>query len=92
MMRCYLKQLKKSNCKRILDANGDQHAKEVNLNMADGNTLLSDKKLEVLVVLRVNRNFMVFMREKHFLEIKALQPPFNVAVVVPDIEEAEEGS
>jgi hypothetical protein len=31
------------------------------------------------------------MQEKCFREIKALQP-FNVAVVVPDIEEAEEGS
>jgi hypothetical protein len=30
---------------------------------------------------------MVFMRENYFLEIKALQP-FNVAVVVYDIEEA----
>ena len=59
--------------------------------MADGNTLLNDKALEMLVVLRMNRNFMVFMREKYFLEIKALQP-FNVAVVVPDIEEAEEGA
>jgi hypothetical protein len=56
--------------------------------MADGNTLLSDKKLYMLVVLRMNRNFMVFMRENYFLEIKALQP-FNVAAVVPDFEEAE---
>jgi hypothetical protein len=30
---------------------------------------------------------MVFMRENYFLEIKVLQP-FNVAVVVSDIEEA----
>jgi hypothetical protein len=59
--------------------------------MADGNTLPNDKTLEMLVVLRMNRNFMVFMRENYFLEIKALQP-FNVAVVVPDIEEAEGGS
>jgi hypothetical protein len=28
------------------------------------------------------------MRKNHFLKIKALQP-FNVTVVVPDIEEAE---
>ena len=59
--------------------------------MADGNTLPNDKTLEMLVVLRMNRNFMVFMRENYFLEIKALQP-FNMAVVVPDIEEAEEDS
>jgi hypothetical protein len=59
--------------------------------MADGNTLPNDKTLEMLVVLRMNRNFMVFMRENYFLEIKALQP-FHVAAVVPDIEEAEGGS
>ena len=41
----------------------------------------------MLVVLHMNRNFMVFMRESYFLEIKALQP-FNVVVVVPDIEAA----
>jgi hypothetical protein len=39
----------------------------------------------------MTRQFMVFMREKCFLETKALQP-FYVAVVVPDIEEDEEGS
>jgi hypothetical protein len=59
--------------------------------MADGNTLLNDKTLEMLVVLRMNRNFMVFMRENYFLEIKALQP-FTGAVVVPEIEVAEGGS
>jgi hypothetical protein len=59
--------------------------------MADGTTLLNDRAFEMRVVLRMSRNFMVFMRENHFLEIKALQP-FNMAVVVPDIEEAEEDS
>jgi hypothetical protein len=54
--------------------NDDQIANQMNLAMADGNTVLSDKKLEELVVLRMNRSFMVFMREKHFLEIKALSP------------------
>jgi hypothetical protein len=39
----------------------------------------------------MNRNCFVFIRENFFLEIKALQP-FNVVVVVPDIEEAEGGS
>jgi hypothetical protein len=34
----------------------------------------------MLVVLRMNRNCMAFMRENYFLEIKALQP-FNVTVV-----------
>jgi hypothetical protein len=43
----------------------------------------------MLVALRMIRNFMVFMRENHFIEIKALHP-FNMAVVLPDIEETEE--
>jgi hypothetical protein len=59
--------------------------------MADGNTLLIDKTLEMLVVLRMNLNFMIFLRGNYFIEIKALQPS-NVTVVVPDIEEAEWGS
>jgi hypothetical protein len=63
----------------------------VNLAMADENTLLNDKTLKMPVVLRTNQNFMIFMRDKYILEIKALQP-FNVAVMIPDIEEAEEGS
>ena len=40
----------------------------------------------MLVVLRMNRNCIVYMRGNYFLEIKALQP-FNMAVVVYDIEE-----
>jgi hypothetical protein len=60
----------------------------VNLAMADGNTLLSDKSLEMPVALRMNRSYMVCMRKVYFLEIKALLPS-DVAVVVPDIEEAE---
>jgi hypothetical protein len=42
----------------------------------------------MLVVLRMNRVFMAFMRGNYFLKIKALQP-FNVTVMVPDIEEAK---
>jgi hypothetical protein len=45
----------------------------------------------MLVVLRMNRNFMVFMRENYFPKIKALHP-FNVTTVVPGIEETEEES
>ena len=56
--------------------------------MAGGKTLLNDKTLMMLVVSRMNRNFMVFMRENCVLEIKALQP-FNVTVEDPDIEEAK---
>ena len=52
--------------------------------MADGSTLLNDKAIEMLVVLRMNRNCIVYMRGNYFLEIKALQP-FNVTVIVLDI-------
>jgi len=52
-----------------------------NLVMNDGNTLLADKHLEMMVVLRMNRTFMKFMRENYFSEIKAMQP-FNMTVVV----------
>jgi hypothetical protein len=44
--------------------NDDKRAKQVDLAMADGNILLNDKALEVLVVFRINRNFMVLMLEK----------------------------
>jgi|AntAceMinimDraft_1070359.scaffolds.fasta_scaffold435084_1 hypothetical protein len=44
--------------------NDDQCAIQVNLAMADGNTFLNDKTLEMLVVLRMNRYIMVFMRDK----------------------------
>ena len=43
-----------------------------NLAMAYSNTLLNDKALEMLVVLRMNRSSMFYMRENYFLEIKAL--------------------
>jgi hypothetical protein len=39
------------------------NSNQANLAMADGNTLFDDKALEMPVVLRMNRNFMVFMRE-----------------------------
>jgi hypothetical protein len=58
------------------------------LAMADGKTLLNGKALRILAVLRMNRSFMVLMRENCFLEIEAPQP-FNVTSVVPDIEEVE---
>ena len=60
--------------------------------MADGNTLLNDKTLEMLVVLRMNRSGRITSSKsacgRIFLEIKALQP-FNVTVEDPDIEEAK---
>ena len=33
--------------------------------MTDGNTLLNDNELEMLILLRINRNFMTFMREQY---------------------------
>ena len=33
--------------------------------LTEGNTLLSDEELEMLVVLRMNRKFMRFMREHY---------------------------
>ena len=46
-----------SFCERIISAG--------NLVMTDGNTLLDDDELEKLILLRINRNFMMFMREKY---------------------------
>ena len=46
-----------SFCERIISAG--------NLVMTDGNTLLNDNELEMLILLRINRDFMTFMREKY---------------------------
>ena len=46
--------LTESFCERILS--------QGNLVMTDGNTLLSDEELEMVVVLRMNRSFMRYMR------------------------------
>ena len=46
-----------SFCERIISAG--------NLVMTDGNTLLDDDELEKLILLRINRNFMTFMRETY---------------------------
>ena len=59
---------------------------KTNLVMNDGNTLLGDKHLEMLVVLRMNRAFMQFMRDNYYAEIKKLQP-FNMTVVDETAEE-----
>ena len=40
-----------------------------NLVMTNGNTLLGDKMLDMLVVLRMNREFMEFMRREYAEEI-----------------------
>jgi hypothetical protein len=46
--------------------------------MTDGNTLLGDVELEKLVVLRMNREFMEYMRNK-FSHLS--QQQFNMSVV-----------
>ena len=46
-----------SFCERIISAG--------NLVMTDGNTLLNDNELEMLILLRINRDFMTFMQEKY---------------------------
>lgn len=61
-----------------------------NVTMTDANTRMKDDVLEMLVVLRMNREFMLFMRANYFSEIKA-QQPFNLTVVRPsDDAEVEE--
>jgi hypothetical protein len=45
-----------------------------NLVMNDGNTLLGNKYLEMMVVLRMNRKFMKFMGEYYFEEIRKPRP------------------
>ena len=51
-----------------------------NLVMTNGNTLLGDKMIEMLVVLRMNREFMEFMRSEYAEEIIKTQP-FNMTVI-----------
>ena len=48
--------------------------------MTNGNTLLGDQMLEMLVVLRMNREFMEFMRREYAEEMK-MTPPFNMTVI-----------
>ena len=48
--------------------------------MTNGNTLLGDKMLEMLVVLRMNREFMEFMRREYAEEMK-MTAPFSMTVI-----------
>ena len=48
--------------------------------MTNGNTLLGDQMLEMLVVLRMNREFMEFMRKDYAEEMMMMQP-FNMTVI-----------
>ena len=57
-----------------------------NLVMTNGNTLLGDKMLEMLVVLRMNREFMEFMefmRREYDEEIAKTQP-FKMTVIAEE--------
>ena len=51
--------------------------------MTNGNTLLGDKMLEMLVVLRMNRGFMEFMRWEYAEEIAKTQP-FKMTVIAEE--------
>ena len=46
-----------SFCERVISA--------ANLVVNDGNTLLSDRHVEMVTILRMNRNFMEFMRANY---------------------------
>jgi hypothetical protein len=65
--------------------NADNFAERVmsasKLVISDGNTLLCDTDFEMLVVLRMYREFMLFLRENYFQVIKAMQP-FNMTIPV----------
>jgi len=54
-----------------------------NLVMTNGSTLLGDKRLEKLVVLRMNREFMEFMRREYAEEIANTQP-FKMTVIAEE--------
>ena len=64
--------------------NAESFAERVNsaakLILTNLNANLNDDDLEKLVVLRMNRDFMIFMRENYFNEIRSLQP-FNMTVI-----------
>ena len=63
-----------SFCERVLRCAG--HI------LTEGNTLLGDAKLEKLVILRMNRKFMEYMRENHKDLIKdKLNQQFGMSVV-----------
>ena len=67
-----------SFCERVLS--------QSNCVMTEGNTLLSDEELEMLVILRMNRDFMDFMREhyKHLNYQQFSQTTIDMADNTPD--------
>lgn len=71
-----------SFCERTLRAAG--HV------LTEGRTLLSDDELEMLVILRMNREFMEFMRE-HYADLitKLAKQHFGCTVVDPEEDQLE---
>ena len=74
-----------SFCERVLS--------QANLVMTDGNTLLSDEELEMIVILRMNREFMEFMREQPeviaYMKERLLGQTFNQTVVTEEDNEPD---
>jgi len=62
-----------SFCERINSA--------ANVTMTKGNTLLGSEEVNMLTVLRVNRDFMKYMRKHHAV---ASQQHFNMTVISAD--------
>eukprot|EP00978_Attheya_sp_CCMP212_P018097 scaffold49124_cov33-Attheya_sp.AAC.1 len=64
--------------------NAESYAERANsmgkLVLTDGNSLLKDDETEMLVVLRMNMDFMCFMREHYGERILKMQP-FGMTVV-----------
>jgi hypothetical protein len=64
--------------------NAESYAERMNsmgkLVLTDGNSLLKDSEIEMLVTLRMNREFMEFMREHYGDQIKEKQP-FGMTIV-----------
>ena len=58
--------------------------------LTEGRTLLSDDELEMLVILRMNREFMEFMRE-HYADLitKLAKQHFGCTVVDPEEDQLE---
>ena len=67
--------LAESFCERILS--------QGNLVLVDGNTLLSDEELEMIVVLRMNRAFMKYMRT-HYNHLSKQEFASTVVRVTPE--------
>ena len=72
--------------------NAESYAERIvsaaNLTMNSGNTRFDDELCEMLVVLRMNREFIIFMRDNYFEDIRSVQR-FNTTVVADESDEKE---